>query len=57
MWLCCSAFKKMKNVHGFENFVALNSVGMIDYITPIDYQHNQADFVSLFVSIRYDDCN
>jgi len=48
---------KMKSVHWFEKFLALNAAGMIDYITPIEYQYNQVVFVSLFVSIGYDDCN
>ena len=50
-------FEKAEKMHWFEKFLTLNAAGMIDYMTPIEYQYNQVVFVSMFVSIGYDDHN
>ena len=57
MSLCCSASKKLKNMHWFEKLLVLNVAGMIHYITPIVYLYNEVVFVSLSVSIGCDDCD
>ena len=55
MSLCCSASKKLENMHWFRKLLVLNAAGMIHYITPIGYPYNEVVFVSLFVSIGCDD--
>ena len=55
MSLCCSASKKLKNMHWLRKLLVLNAAGMIHYITSIGYLYNEVVFVSLFVSIGCDD--